>query len=118
MADYETGVNVILGGSIGPRIRVALEEYAQRKGMPLREYIRTHMGFMGALLALNKASWHGATSVDIGDWGFGIAPCAANDLERDRLMLSLPSSVRTTRGALSLNLESPRACHRSAGSVT
>ena len=34
MADYEAGVNVILGGSVGPRIRVALEEYAQRKGVP------------------------------------------------------------------------------------
>ena len=56
MADYETGVNVILGGSIGPRIRAALEEYAQRKGMPLREYVKTHTGFMAALLALNKAA--------------------------------------------------------------
>ena len=56
MADYETGVNVILGGSIGPRIRATLEEYADRKGMPFREYVRTNMGFMAALLALNKAS--------------------------------------------------------------
>ena len=56
MADYETGVNVILGGSIGPRIRATLEEYAQRKGMPLREYVKSHTGFMAALLALNKAS--------------------------------------------------------------
>ena len=56
MADYETGINVILGGSIGPRIRAALEEYAQRKGMPFREYIKTHTGFMAALLALNKAA--------------------------------------------------------------
>ena len=56
MADYETGVNVILGGSIGPRIRAELEVYAERKGMPLREYIKTRTGFMGALLALNKAA--------------------------------------------------------------
>ena len=55
MADYETGVNVILGGTIGPRIRAALEDYARRKGMPLREYVKTHTGFMAALLALNKA---------------------------------------------------------------
>ena len=54
MSSYETGVNVILGGSVGPRIRVALEEYAGRKGMPLREYVKTHTGFMAALLALNK----------------------------------------------------------------
>ena len=56
MPDYEPGVNVILGGSIGPRIRATLEEYAQRKGMPLREYVKTHTGFMAALLALNKAA--------------------------------------------------------------
>jgi predicted TIM-barrel fold metal-dependent hydrolase len=54
MSSYETGVNVILGGSVGPRIRVALEEYAGRKGMPLREYVKTRTGFMAALLALNK----------------------------------------------------------------
>src|SRR3989442_3426624 len=54
MSSYETGVNVILGGSVGPRIRVALEEYAGRKGMPLREYVKTHTGFMAALLALNQ----------------------------------------------------------------
>ena len=56
MADYETGVNVILGGTIGPRIRAAMEEYAQRKGMPFSEYAKTRTGFMGALLALNKAA--------------------------------------------------------------
>ena len=56
MADYETGVNVILGGAIGPRIRASLEEYARRKGMPLREYVKTHIGFMAALLALNVAA--------------------------------------------------------------
>jgi hypothetical protein len=56
MADFETGVNNILGGSIGPRIRASLEQYAQRKGMPLREYVKTLTGFMAALLALNKAS--------------------------------------------------------------
>jgi len=54
MSNYEAGVNVILGGSVGPRIRVALEEYAGRRGMPLREYIKTHTGFMAALLTLNK----------------------------------------------------------------
>jgi hypothetical protein len=56
MADFETGVNNILGGSIGPRIRASLEQYAQRKGMPLREYVKTLTGFMAALLSLNKAS--------------------------------------------------------------
>ncbi len=56
MADYEIGINVILGGNVGPRIRASLEEYAQRKGMPLREYIKTHTGFMAALLSLNKAA--------------------------------------------------------------
>ena len=56
MANYETGINVILGGNIGPRIRAALEEYAQRKGMPYKEYIKTHTGFMAALLALNNVS--------------------------------------------------------------
>lgn len=54
MSSYETGVNVIRSGSVGPRIRVALEEYAGRKGMPLREYVKTRTGFMAALLALNK----------------------------------------------------------------
>ncbi len=54
MANYETGANVILGGSIDPRIRAALEKYAQRKGMPVREYVNTHTGFMAALLALNN----------------------------------------------------------------
>ena len=56
MADYETGVNNILGGNIGPRIRASLEQYAQRKGMPYRDYVKTHTGFMAALLSLNKAS--------------------------------------------------------------
>lgn len=56
MADYETGVNVIMGGAIGPRIRTSLEEYAQRKGMPLGEHVKTHTGFMAALLSLNKAA--------------------------------------------------------------
>ena len=56
MANYEAGVNVILGGSVGPRIRVALEEYAQRKGVPFGEYVKTHAGFMAALLALNVAA--------------------------------------------------------------
>ena len=56
MASYETGINVILGGSIGPRIRASLEEYAERKGVPLRDYVKTHTGFMAALLALNKAA--------------------------------------------------------------
>ena len=56
MADYEIGINVILGGNVGPRIRASLEEYAQRKGMPLRDYVKTHTGFMAALLSLNKAS--------------------------------------------------------------
>ena len=51
---YETGVNVILGCSVGPRIRASLAEYAQRKGMPMSEYAKTHTGFMAALLALNK----------------------------------------------------------------
>lgn len=56
MADYETGVNNILGGSIGPRIRASLEEYAQRKGTPYQDYVKSHTGFMAALLALNNAS--------------------------------------------------------------
>src|SRR5271166_1132707 len=55
MSRYETGVNVILGGSIGPRIRASLEQYARQRCMPLREYVKTRAGFMGALLALNKA---------------------------------------------------------------
>ena len=56
MADYETGINVILGGNSGPRIRAMIEEYAQRKGIPFREYVKTHTGFMAALLALNRAA--------------------------------------------------------------
>ena len=56
MADFETGVNVILGSPIGPRIRAALEEYAQRKGMSFRDYVKTNTAFMGALLSLNKAA--------------------------------------------------------------
>lgn len=55
MPDYETGINTILGGHIGPRIRAELEQYAQRKGTSLREYVKTRTGFMAALLALNKA---------------------------------------------------------------
>ena len=35
------------------------------------------------------SSWHGATSVVIGNCGFGFAPCAANNSDRDRLMLSM-----------------------------
>ena len=34
MSDFETGVNNILGGTVRPRIRADLEQYAQRKGMP------------------------------------------------------------------------------------
>ena len=56
MPSYEVGVNVILGSAIGPRIRATLEEYAQRKGMPYREYVKTRTGLMCALLALNEAS--------------------------------------------------------------
>ena len=56
MAEFEAGINVILGGSIGPRIRATLEEYAQRKGVPYREYVNSNTGFMAALLALNKAA--------------------------------------------------------------
>lgn len=55
MADYETGVNNLLGGTIGPRIRASLEQYAQKKGLPFREYVKTQTGFMAALLSLNKA---------------------------------------------------------------
>ena len=53
--EYEIGINVILGGSIGPRIRAELEQYAERRGMPYSEYIKTRTAIMGALLALNKA---------------------------------------------------------------
>ena len=49
MSAYETGVNVILGGSVGRRIKASLEEYAQRKGMPYRDYAKTRTGFMAAL---------------------------------------------------------------------
>ena len=56
MTDYRTGINVILAGTAGPRVRATLEEYAERKGMPYNEYIKTRTGFMGALLALNKSA--------------------------------------------------------------
>jgi N-acyl-D-aspartate/D-glutamate deacylase len=35
------------------------------------------------------SSWHGVTSVVIGNCGFGFAPCAANEKDRDRAMLGL-----------------------------
>ncbi len=53
---YEIGVNVILMHPSGPRVKAYIEEYAVRKGMPYHEYINTHVGFMAALLALNKVS--------------------------------------------------------------
>ena len=58
MADFETGVNVILGSPIRPRIRAALEEYAQRKGMPFRDYVKTNTAFMGALLSPEQGGGH------------------------------------------------------------
>ena len=54
MADFQAGVNVIMSGTIGPYVRASLEQYAQRKGMALKDYVKTRTGFMGALLALNK----------------------------------------------------------------
>ena len=54
MTAYETGINVILGGSVGPRIREGLEDYARRAGMPFQEYRKTHTGFMAALQELNR----------------------------------------------------------------
>ena len=35
------------------------------------------------------SGWHGITSVVIGNCGFGFAPCAANEKDRDRAMLAL-----------------------------
>ena len=35
------------------------------------------------------SGWHGVTSVIIGNCGFGFAPCAANSVDQDRLMLAL-----------------------------
>ena len=56
MPDYEAGINFVLSGAIGPRVMSALEEYAQKKGMPVQEYTRTRTGFMAVLLTLNKLS--------------------------------------------------------------
>ena len=54
MTAYEIGINVILGGSVGPRIREGLEDSARRAGMPFQEYRKTHTGFMAALQELNR----------------------------------------------------------------
>ena len=55
-SSFETGINLILAGAIGPVIKADLGEYAQKKGMPYNEYIKTNMGFLAALLALNNRS--------------------------------------------------------------
>jgi predicted TIM-barrel fold metal-dependent hydrolase len=52
--DYETGVNMMLSGTAGPRVRAILEGYAERKGLSLRDYAKTHTGFMGSMLAMNQ----------------------------------------------------------------
>ena len=50
------------------------------------------------------SSWHGATSVVIGNCGFGFAPCAAHDLDRDRLMLSLTRNEAIPYDAMKLGM--------------
>ena len=50
------------------------------------------------------SGWHGVTSVAIGNCGFGFAPCAPNEGERDRLMLALTRNEAIPFEAMKLGM--------------
>ena len=50
------------------------------------------------------SGWHGVTSLAIGNCGFGFAPCAPEDKERDRLMLSMTRNEAIPYEAMKLGM--------------
>ena len=50
------------------------------------------------------SGWHGVTSVAIGNCGFGFAPCAPNQQDRDRAMLALTRNEAIPYDAMKLGM--------------
>ena len=51
------------------------------------------------------SGWHGVTSVAIGNCGFGFAPCAPKEEDRDRLMLALTRNEAIPFEAMKLGMQ-------------